>query len=123
MNLDNLQIGQKLYSAINGEVTFMGYIDDPTGKPYLICVEKNKVFSYYFIDGKADNEGIIVLFIQPIIHSSQVKVVLETEEQAERITKDIIRDIINMYENVIESPSIDCNDQEQIVEEIWQRLQ
>lgn len=40
MDLTNLTIGQKLYSAINGEVTFMGYIDDPEGNPYLICVEK-----------------------------------------------------------------------------------
>ncbi len=36
MDLTNLKIGQKLYSAINGEVIFDGYIENPQGEKYLI---------------------------------------------------------------------------------------
>lgn len=36
MDLTNLKIGQKLYSAINGTVEFMGDIDDPKGKDEIV---------------------------------------------------------------------------------------
>ena len=49
MELDNLQIGQKLYSAINGEVIFDGYIENPQGEKYLICCRKDKQLHYYFL--------------------------------------------------------------------------
>lgn len=38
MDLTNLKIGQKLYSAINGTVEFMGDIDDPEGKDEMVDV-------------------------------------------------------------------------------------
>lgn len=132
MDLTNLTIGQTLYSALNGETTFMGYIDDPNGNTYLVCTAKNNRFFYYFIDGKYYLEGQIVLFCEPIaigvIHTNNAnnkedRIVGIKDNDSNRITKDIIKDIINMYENVIESPYIDCTDEEQIVEEIWQRLQ
>ena len=64
MELDNLQIGQKLYSAINGEVIFDGYIENPQGEKYLICCRKDKQLHYYFLNGKFNEEGMVVLFTE-----------------------------------------------------------
>lgn len=128
MDLTNLTIGQKLYSAINGEVTFMGYIDDPEGKPCLICTAKNNRFFYYFIDGKYDIEGQIILFISMPSRIAGVEITDTNEDKItgvkeDKFSKEDIKDIIQTYNEVIDCPTAQFNSIDEIVEEIWQRLQ
>lgn len=125
MDLTNLTIGQKLYSAINGEVIFDGYIENPQGEKYLICCKKDKILHYYFLDGKSTLEGMVVLFL-----SAPVGVVYTTAGSDHDIDKQLslkqIAEIIDIYNEILNSDYVTeemlC-DNNLMAEEIWQRLQ
>lgn len=129
MNLTNLTKGQKLYSALNGEVTFVCYINNRDKVPYLICTEKNDHLFYYLINGKVDNEGMIILFINAPSKINDVELTTTTDEEdtivkvIEGITKSQVVDVINVYESVVACPFIDCTNKEQVIEEVWKRVQ
>ena len=135
MDLDNLQIGQKLYSAINGEVIFDGYIENPQGEKYLICCRKDKQLHYYFLNGKFNEEGIIVLFVHPIESAAKYCVEYEGADSDIDVTKPTIvltnpvkqiAEIIEIYNEILNSDYVTeemLSDNNLMAEEIWQRMQ
>lgn len=123
MDLDNLQIGQKLYSAINGEVTFDGYIENPQGEKYLICCKKDKILHYYFLNGKSTLEGMVVLFLSaPVgaVYTAGSDYDIDKQLSIKQIAK-----IIDIYNEILNSNYVTeemlC-DNNLMAEEIWQRM-
>lgn len=136
MDLTNLTIGQKLYSAINGEVIFDGYIENPQGEKYLICCKKDKLLHYYFLDGKFNKEGRVILFTnyQKVTKGTiteEISIQIRGCSKEEIILKSYnptktIAEIIEIYNEILNSDYVTeemlC-DNNLMAEEIWQRLQ
>ena len=136
MELDNLQIGQKLYSAINGEVIFDGYIENPQGEKYLICCRKDKQLHYYFLNGKFNEEGMVVLFtdyqkVTKGTTTEEISIQIRGCSKEEIILKSYnptktIAEIIDIYNEILNSDYVTeelLNNNYLMAEEIWQRLQ